>query len=58
MTYDHCPRCGSYDIEEVRHTSYRSTIYRCEDCEYEFEIDDDMFGYDTNEGWLYPVEEE
>lgn len=48
MAYDYCPRCRCSDIEEVRHTSWNSTIYRCEDCGNEFEIDDDMFGYNPN----------
>ena len=58
MSYDHCPRCGSYDTEEVRHTSWNSTIYRCEDCGYEFEVDDDMFGYNTGWGWQDAVDED
>lgn len=58
MTYDHCPRCSSYDYTVVRHTGYGSTIYRCEDCGYEFEIDDDMFGYNTTWGWQDAVDEE
>ena len=56
MTYDHCPICGSHDFEEVRETSHNSTICRCEDCGYEFEIDNDMFGYNTSWGWNDPSE--
>ena len=58
MTYDHCPRCGCSDIDAIRHTSWNSTIYRCEDCGYECEIDDDMFGYNTSWGWQDAVEED
>lgn len=58
MTYDHCPKCGSYDFSEVGKTSHNSTVYECEDCGYEFEIDDDMFGYDTLGGWYCTVDDE
>lgn len=51
MTYDHCPNCGSYDFKATRRTSHNSTIYRCEDCGYEFEIDNDMYGNDSSWGW-------
>lgn len=58
MTYDHCPTCGCSDLEVVSHTSWNSTIYRCEDCGCEFEIDDDMFGYNPSWGWRDAVDEE
>ena len=58
MTYDHCPRCASRDFREVRHTSSHSTIYKCEDCGYEFEIDDDMYGNDTSWGWRDAIDED
>ena len=52
MTYDHCTICGSHDYTVLRHNdSCNSTIYHCEDCGYNFEIDDDLFGYDTMWGW-------
>lgn len=59
MTYDHCPNCGSGDISEVDHdSSCHSTTYCCDDCGYEFEIEDDLFGYDTSWGWQDSVEED
>ena len=57
MAYNHCPHCGSTDSEIVRTTSWNSTIYRCEDCDYEYEIDNDMYGYDPNWGWRDAVDE-
>lgn len=58
MTYENCPRCGSSDVEEVRHTSWNSTIYRCEDCGREFEVDDDMHGNNSGWGWQDTVDED
>lgn len=58
MSYDYCPICGSRDLEEVSHTSYGSTIFECEDCGYEVEVDDDLIGYDTSWGWQDAVDEE
>ena len=58
MSYDYCPRCGSYDCTDVRHTGYGSTVYQCEDCGYEFEIDDDEYGNNSSWGWQTAVDED
>ena len=58
MSYDHCPSCGSSDIEEICRTSWNSSLCRCEDCGREFEIDNDMYGYDPSWGWQDAVDEE
>ena len=55
--YEYCPICDCRDIRKVsQHCGYAT--FQCEDCGYQFDIDDDYLDYEYGEDGHKDVDEE